>query len=145
MPWTEESIKIEFATHFDYWRKKLRMQDIEFKFSVVDDISDDQNAWVSICADNCGANPYAALVRIRRGWFDQMTRLDVWQTSARELVHVMNWSMSKVFELLTDHFSVVQLNMAKSLMKVGNEELAYKWESILSEWFAADAPPKEIP
>lgn len=145
MAWTEETIIAEFRQHIVYWQEKLRLRDTVFRVRACDWIADDENAWCSVRRDNSGSNPYSVDFRIKRGSWTEETRFDVWQTVAHECVHVMNWSMSEAFEALVDHFAASQLNMAKVLMKRGNEELAYKWESILSEWFAADAPPKEIP
>lgn len=145
MPWTEESIIAEFRTHIVYWQEKLRLRDVIFNVRVRDHISDDPDAWCSVKRENCGSNPYAVDFQIRRNSWIEQTRYDVWETTAHECVHVMNWAMSYAFQALDDHFSVSQMSMAKALMKVGNEELAYKWEAILTGWFASDAPPKEIP
>lgn len=145
MSWTEESIIAEFKVHIAYWQYKLRLRDVTFTVAVRDWISDDSNSWCSVRSAYCESNPHEADIWIKRGSYVEQTRYDVWSTVAHELVHVMNWSMSRAFDPLTDHFAASQLNMAKVFMKRGNEELAYKWEAILIKWFEADAPPKEIP
>jgi hypothetical protein len=145
MAWTEESIVAEFRTHLAYWQAKLRLRDVEFIVVIHDTFADDPDAWVSVRRGNCEANPYAVDLRIRRGSWEQQTSFDVWSTTAHECVHVMNWAMAYAFEPLTDHLSISQMNMAKKLIRAGNEHLAYKWESILVEFFKADAPPNTIP
>lgn len=143
MAWTEESIVAEFRQHVDYWQTKLRMRDLQVRVEVAN--SDGQSYWCRIEPDNGGDNDGRACIWIVRGRFEQVTRFEVWGTVAHELVHAMNWRMSQAFEPLVDYFAVAQLNLAKALMKRGNESIAYKWEALLGEWFAADAPPKEIP
>ena len=145
MSWTEESVTVEFRTHIVYWQEKLRLRDTVFNIEIVGEINGDKTAWCAVKSANLEANPYECDMFVLRGAYARMTRYDVWGTVAHELVHVMNWSMSRAFTDLTDWFSVAEMNLARTLMKRGNEELAYKWESILTGWFAADAPPKEIP
>lgn len=145
MAWTEETIVAEFRTHIAYWQEKLRLRDIAFRVRILDYISDDDGAWCAVCRDNGGANMYGCDFKIRRGMFENETRLDVWKTCAHELVHVMNWSMSQALDELKDWFSTSQMNLAKSLLRSGNEHLAYKWEEILATIYASDAPPNEIP
>lgn len=146
MSWTDESIIAEFTTHLAYWQQKLRLTDLDVRVFISDfDSSYTPSSWCSIEIDNGWENPHRAVIRIRRGTYDEQTRYDVWETCAHELVHAINWAMSRAFEPLSDHFSTSQINMAKSLMKRGNESIAYKWEILLSAWFADDAPPKEIP
>jgi hypothetical protein len=138
--WTDEAIIEEFRKHLAYWQDKLRLRDLDVRVMMLD--PDSANAWCAIESDNCGANPHRAILKIRRASLTtgDISRREVWATCAHELIHAMNWVMSAAFEPLVDHFAVAQINMAKSLMRVGNESLAYKWESLLAGWFAADAP-----
>lgn len=135
--WTDETITAEFRKHIDYWRAKLRLLDMDVRIVMS---TSGGSEWCRIRPDNAGSNRSRAVLEIMRDMLGGITRRDVWETCAHELVHAMNWSMAHAFDALTDHFSVAQLNMAKTLMKEGNELLAYKWEAILADWFKADAP-----
>ena len=143
MPWTDELIVAEFRTHLAYWQTKLRLADIDIDVKVVNSLPGNQ--WCAVSRRNGGENRHGALVEIRRGWYSDSTRYDVWETCAHELVHVMNWAMALVFDPLQRQYTPEQLHLAQTLLDAGNEELAYKWEAILAKWFEADAPPKEMP
>lgn len=148
MSWTEDMIVAEFRKHVIYWQAKLRLQDIKINIRLSNDFSPADGSddwWCKVRMASGGANPYAADYLIRRGNYYNQTQFDVWSTAAHELVHIMNWAMAHSFDALEDHFAASQLNMAKVLMRRGNEQLAYKWEEILVEWFKDDAPPNTIP
>lgn len=136
--WTDETIIAEFKKHLDYWREKLRLRDLDVEVLMGEPST--AAAWCAIERANCGANPHRARLVVRRSMLSGTTRRDVWETAAHELVHAMNWAMLYAVDSLRDHFAVAQFNMLNALMGEGNEELAYKWEALLSAWFAADAP-----
>lgn len=111
---------------------------------MVDPTPGDQ-CWCYIQIGNGGDNLSMAYLSVVRGRYADTTRREVRSTAAHELVHAMNWAMSKALDPLTDHLSTSQMSMAQKLLKRGNEQLAYKWEAIVAEWFKADAPPDEVP
>jgi hypothetical protein len=136
--WTEPEFVAALRRHLSYWQGKLRLLDIDIEVRIVDSLP--RNYWLATSIGNGASNPNKAVLEVRRSSIADTTEHELWSVAAHELVHVVLWPMKRVPMRMESQLSTAQHNALCEQLDSGNEDIAYKFEALLTWWFSDDMP-----